>query len=433
MKALKRAFQALDDRVHAWETTLSVGFFLAFRQIRRTSVWTTALIVLVMVLTFLNLVVVTGILVGLIQGSVEAVQTHYLGNVFISTLKDRPYIDQSPALILAVSRVPGVTSLSARYIEGGSVASNYKQLKRRQSDIDDRVGTSIVGIDPVAEEATTHLSSLLVEGSYLEPGDYDQVIVGAMLLKQYIDFESANFPVLDGVSIGSRIKVTVGGNEREVTVKGIVKSKVDEIDRRVFFVDSQLRSLIQRSDYNVDEVSVALAPGTDPKTVKQTILAQGFGAYAKVQTQEDAEPKFIKDMRETFAMLGNIIGSVGIVAASITIFIVIFINAITRKKFIGILKGIGISGASIETSYVIQSIFYAVLGAAIGLVLLYGFLEPYLRQNPIDFPFGDGILVAPLGGTLFRIGIILVMTIIAGYVPARLVVKKHTLDAILGR
>ena len=43
-----------------------------------------------------------------------------------------------------------------------------------------------------------------------------------------------------------------------------------------------------------------------------------------------------------------------LVVASITIFIVIFINAITRRKFIGILQGIGISGEAIEidASYV---------------------------------------------------------------------------------
>ena len=127
------------------------------------------------------------------------------------------------------------------------------------------------------------------------------------------------------------------------------------------------------------------------------------------------------------------ISSIGLVVASITIFIVIFINAITRRKFIGILKGIGVSGRTIEASYVFQSFFYAVCGSAIGFVLLYGFLQPFIASHPINFPFSDGILVAPLLGTIIKILIMVITTIIAGYIPARMIVRRNTLDSILGR
>ena len=119
--------------------------------------------------------------------------------------------------------------------------------------------------------------------------------------------------------------------------------------------------------------------------------------------------------------------------ASITVFIVIFINAVTRRKYIGILKGIGISGSSIELSYVFQSIFYATLGSLIGLVIIYSLLVPYFAEHPIDFPFSDGILAVPIDGTMIRLGLLVVVTIIAGYLPARMIVSGNTLDAILGR
>ena len=53
---------------------IRIGFFLAKRQIKRSNPWTTVLIIFVMFFTFLNLVVVSGILVGLIQGAVDAVR-----------------------------------------------------------------------------------------------------------------------------------------------------------------------------------------------------------------------------------------------------------------------------------------------------------------------------------------------------------------------
>ncbi|TSC82790.1 MAG: ABC-type transport system permease component LolE [Parcubacteria group bacterium Gr01-1014_20] len=415
------------------ENLVRVGFFLAVRQVKRSNIWTNVLIVSIMTLTFLNLVIVSGILVGLIEGAVTAVKSHYLGDIFISNLKNKSYIEQSSQIIKAAQNLPSVEAVAARYIETGKVESDYKENKKRVTDLDESVGTSIVGIDPKAEDIVTGLSGLVIEGDYLEENDYDRVLVGAMLLKKYLDFDSPTFPVLQKVEIGDKIQVTIGENVREVIVKGITRSKVDEIDRRIFFVDKQLRGLIGRNDYNVDEIVLRLAPKTDPISVKNALIGNGFDQFARIQTQEDAEPKFIKDMKQTFALLGNIISSIGLVVAAITIFIVIFVNAITRRKFIGILKGIGIHPKAIEMAYVFQSVFYALMGTAIGTFLVFGVIKPYLDKNPINFPFSDGILVATASGTAIRIAVLLIATFIAGLIPARMVVKQNTLDSILGR
>ncbi len=413
-------------------TSAKVGFFLAVRQIRRTSLWTNILVVCIMTLTFLNLVVVSGILVGLIEGAVEAIKTHFLGDVFISNLKDRPYIEQSQKIISFAENLPGVEAISARYIESGTVQSEYK-TNRKPNELPKEVGVNFSGIDPENEDKVTSLSKLVVEGEYLEKDDYDKVLVGSMLLKKYLDFEAPSFPVLENVSIGDKIKININGNSREVVVKGITKSKVDEIDRRVFFIDKQLQGLINRYDYNADEIVVKLSPQTSSEAVKTALLDQGFGNFAKIQTPDDAEPKFIKDMKKTFDTLGNVISSIGLVVATITIFIVIFINAVTRRKYIGIMKGIGISSLAIEIAYVFQSFFYAVLGIIFGTLLVFGFLEPYLRAHPIDFPFSDGILVVSITGTAIRSLILIVATLVAGYIPAKLITRQNTVDAILNR
>jgi putative ABC transport system permease protein len=80
-----------------------------------------------------------------------------------------------------------------------------------------------------------------------------------------------------------------------------------------------------------------------------------------------------------------------------------------------------------------QSIFYAVTGSIIGIVLVYALLVPAFVAHPIDFPFSDGILVAPLGETMVRMALLIISTIIAGYIPSRMIVRKNTLDSILGR
>ncbi len=410
---------------------IRIGFYLALRQIRRASLWTTSLIIFVMVLTFLNLVVVSGILVGLIQGAVEAVRTKYTSDVIVSTLDDKTYIENSQNIIAIIEMLDGVDTYTARYRESGTLEANYRT--RKESDKANVVGAQIVGIDPVAEHAVTGIGGDLIEGDFLVAGDYDKVVLGNYLLKQYFPVETPGFSTLENVGIGTKIRLKVGDVTREVTVKGILKSKVDEIALRVFMDQTQLRSMIGRADGNVDEISIKLTPGTDPAKVRDAIKLRGVEQYAKVQTFEDGQPKFLKDMIQTFNMLGAGFSSFGLVVSSITIFIVIFINALTRRKFIGILKGIGISGKAIEISYVFQSIFYAVIGSGIGLALVYGLLVPAFAANPIDFPFSDGILVANVGETFLRVGLLIVSTVIAGYVPAWMIVRKNTLDSILGR
>lgn len=410
---------------------IRIGFFLAVRQIRRASLWTTGLIVFVMVLTFLNLVVSRGILVGLVQGLVNAQRVQYTGDIIISNLDEKKYIENTPEVISIIKSLPQVDSLSARFRLGGSVEANYTTKK-----ITDRPNIAsgvFVGIDPLAEEYVTGFSKSIIEGEPLLPTDYDKVIIGSFLLKQYSSGQNPGITLLDNVAIGSKVRINVNGVEREVTVKGILKSKVQEISMNVYMVDSQLRNIIGRNDGNVGEIAVKLKPGADPVEVKRMLVLSGVEKFGKVQTYVEAQSKFMKDVVATFSMLGSVLSSIGLIVASITIFIVIFINAITRRKFIGILKGIGIDGKAIEISYVFQSIFYAICGSIFGLALVYGFMVPFFIAHPINYPFSDGILVAPVNETVVRMGLLVLATVIAGYVPSRLIVRKNTLDAILGR
>ncbi|OGG78363.1 hypothetical protein A3A36_02090 [Candidatus Kaiserbacteria bacterium RIFCSPLOWO2_01_FULL_52_12b] len=411
---------------------IRVGFYLALRQIRRASLWTTGLIVFVMLLTFLNLVVVTGILVGLIEGINNSYRTEYTGDVILSALTTKNYIEDTPSVIAFVKSLPQVTMLTERYQTGGTIEANYLT---RTSDTEKPNATSaqVIGIDPVAEDAFTGLASHVIEGHYLAEGDYDQILVGNYLLAQYAFGELPGLTPLKNVVPGTKVRLTINGAVREVVVKGFVKTKIDALAMSIFMPASELRTLMGRTDQNVMQIAIRLQPGSDPIAFKNLLLTSGIGEKAKVQTFADSIPNGVADIKKTFAMLGNGFSSIGLVVAAITIFIVIFINAITRRKFIGILKGIGISGEAIEISYIFQSLLYAALGSGIGLLVLYGFLVPTVAAHPIDFPFSDGILVAPIDGTAVRILLLVLTTVLAGYLPSRMIVRKNTLDSILGR
>jgi putative ABC transport system permease protein len=408
-------------------TSLRLGFFLAYRQLLRSNPWSTGLIVMVMVLTFLNLVVVSGILVGLIQGSIDANKVGYIGDAILTPLGDKTYIENSESLRQLALENPRTESAVGRYIAPGSVESDYKLV----TNSDDRqlANTNVMGIDPSIEHAD--YAKYIKEGSALAPGDYDQVVLGGNLIDRYLGFEIPGFKTLKNVYPGTMVRVRMGGTTRDMRVKGILKRKVDELDIAVIMTAAQFKDLSPINEYAV--ISVNLKPGESDEKFKNEMIVSGAGRYADVNTFMEGIPKPVLDIRDTFAILGNGISSIGLVVAAITIFIVIFINALTRRKFIGIMKGIGISGRTIEISYVFQSMFYALIGSGIGLLLLYGFLVPFFNKNPIDFPFSDGILVAEPVGTAIRVSILIAVTFVAGYIPAWMIVRRNTLNSILGR
>ena len=417
---------------NSFSQTAKVGWYLAKRDVKRANKWTTMLIIAVMTFTFLNLVVVSGILVGLIQGSEDAQKKYAIGDIIISSFLNKSYIENTQEVAKIVTTIPGYKDSTVRY--GGSVRveSDYRSTLK-PGEKRDGAGAAFLGIDPIQEQKFSGVSKFVIRGSYLTPEDQDSVLIGKNLLYEFTPIEAPGFQTLKNISVGSRVRVTSGNVSKEYYVKGILSSKVDEFDTSVVALASEVRKMTGRTDLNASTIAIQLLPGTDPVSAKQFLIDSGVGQYARVQTASEAFPKFLQDIKNTFNILGNAISGIGLIVASITIFIVIFVNAITRRRFIGILKGIGINRRAILYSYMLQAFMYAVLGVAIGMVLVFGLIKPSINAHPINFPFSDGILVATLPGTLMRGAILLVTTIIAGYIPARIVIKQNTLSAILGR
>ncbi len=443
----------LNNWFHRNIRPISVGWFLATRQIRRSSKWTTGLIVFIMILTFLNLVVVSGLLVGLLTGSYGQFKESYSGDVFITPKPGRTYIEDSPQVIAFLANHPEVQAFSTRYSALATVLGTLDDnpLPKEKAN---QAGAIIMGIDPENEETVTGFSRFVIDGQPLKKGDDDGMLIGANLIKEYSSFADVDIPGLDllkGVQVGSRVRVTLAASSvtpgriranlssttqdpvvKEFVVRGIVKSKVDQISTRMFVVDSTLRRLLSTNEWELEEIAVLTKSGKDT-TVQADLKKYVDGRPIRVQTSQEAIPSFLRDIETTFNILGNALSSIALVVATITIFIVIFINAVTRRKFIGIMKGIGIEPRAIQAAYTIQAVFYGIIGSGIGLMLTFLVMRPYFAQNPIDFPFSDGILDVTWTGALLRVLILLVVTVVAGFVPAKLIVRKNTLDSILGR
>ncbi len=423
-------------------TNIKVGFFLSLRQIKRSSKGTTLLIIFIMTLTFLNLVVVNGILVGLLTGSFNQFRARYSGDILVTAQDRLEYIEKSQQLITLAKAQKGVLAVSERTVVNGKIRADLSKNPSGKESPNEN-GGSIVGINPDDEDQVTGLSQLMLKGEALRPGDEGYILIGASLIKEYSSFADANFPgftILRGIKVGDKVRLTVNIKtleglqtaSKELVVKGIVKSKVDQVSQRSFVLNSELRKILSNSDLNVQEIAIKTLP-ENTQEVLASLKASSDLSKVRVQLSAEAVPSFLRQIAQTFGILGNVIGGIALVVASITIFIVIFINAVTRKKYIGILKGIGIESSAIQIAYVFQALFYGFLGSLFGFLTVFLWLRPFFDKHPLDFPFSDGILEATVPGALIRAGILMLITLFAGLIPARIIVKKNTLDSILGR
>ena len=90
---------------HLWNI-ISLGFFLAIRQVTRGSRWATGLIIFIMMLTFLNLVATSGFLVGIVEGSSRAFKQQWTGDLFVNNRNEKDYIERTNDILSVVSSFP---------------------------------------------------------------------------------------------------------------------------------------------------------------------------------------------------------------------------------------------------------------------------------------------------------------------------------------
>ena len=440
---------------------ITVGFFLAVRYIRGANIWTTLLITFVMVLTFLNLTVIGGILEGIVVGSFNGLRDRAIGDIYISPDEGQVFVKRSQQILSSLHADARVSSVSPRLGVRAEVITEDELFnvinanKKRKS-----ISTTVLGIDPAAETATTDLPSRLLEGSYFGGGGRKEVLIGSALLERYSPFGDS---VLSGVFPGDFVYVRIGNTSsggsagfdqddengrpgsvrvrrdgpvgvlQKYRVRGIYRTKAGDLDLNIMMHIREVEGYTVNPANNVSGIAVRLYDRRDAPGVQRHLLDAGFGIYASIETVEEAIGPFLNDIRTVFQILGIVVGSIGLAVSSITIFIIIFVTAVSRQKFIGILKAIGVTPGAIRFSYVLYALFFACLGTVIGVAVLYGLLVPFFDANPIPFPFSDGILYVTPFRTGLYVALLLCATTVAGIIPAHRVVKRPAIDSVRGR
>jgi ABC-type lipoprotein release transport system permease subunit len=418
-------------------SSLYVGFFLAVADIKRSNPWTSALIILVISLTFFNMLFLGGILIGFASASIGTYPQYYSGDVFIIPETDKTNIADTNTIVSVIKTLPTLKAYSVRETAAGVLEYNY-QNKLRPTDLSQSVAGTAAGIDPTAEQNMSQLANAMVAGSYLSPSDSDEVIIGSNLIEKYATVRGAALAVgskiLQTADIGSRVRLTINGIQKQVTIKGVFTTNAVFVDSRIYMTEPAFRQMTGNTNLNANEIAIRLVSGASADQAKAYILKNlppNEGVI--VETSTDALPSSIYSIIQALGKLGNLVGAIALMVSAVTIFIVIYVNAITRRKFIGILKGIGITAAAIEISYILQALFYAISGVTFASIFILGLLKPYFDLHPLNFVSINASLAISMNDVIPNAIALLITSFISGFIPAWLVTKQNTLDAILGR
>lgn len=147
---------------------------------------------------------------------------------------------------------------------------------------------------------------------------------------------------------------------------------------------------------------------------KQVLLEQGISN--KISDWTNKADK-IEQFTSSLILVNSITSLIGLLTAIATIYIVVFIDILHKRKQIGILKAIGISENSVILSSIFQALIYGIVGVILGIITIYT-MEWYFNLYPLMMSIGK---VKLLVNYLFLIKaalILLFASLIAGFIPA---------------
>lgn len=399
---------------------IRVGFLAAKSSIKRGNKKTLIFIIFVLSLIFVNLVFLPSMIGGVAGTMTGLLQDYKYGDIVIEPSEDNLYINNADSVIKKVRSVSGVRSVTKRLDTAASI--QYKE---------ENVGVTMTGLIPSEEYDVSQYPYIISEGDFLGDLSKDEIIIGAMIAGS--GFGSEIYDNLGEVSPGALVDVTYSnGVKRSYKVKGIMEGSFELVDLNALANYKEIESVfgLNKSE-QATSIIVRVENPDENNEIKNKIIDTGI--KEKVYTWEDKADVLIKQAMESIDTIDVISKYISLIVGAALILIIVYINVLNRKKEIGILKAVGISKLSIIISYAFISMFYVLMGIFFGLIL-YFLLIVYFTYNPVSFY--QNLVIIPkiqVGLIIKSIISMLVMSLVAGILPAWKTSKESILDAVWGR
>jgi len=396
-----------------------VATFLALKSIVRGNIGIILLTIFMLVLVTMNLLFVPGLISGATVSMNTILVKTYSGDIIIEPEGDKTVINHAGDLVQSIESIDGVVAASAR-----NNVNAYVTFE------DERVNCVVIGIDPAQERAVFDVADSLIEGRYLDSRDRGEILLGVQIAGADLEDIELYSSSLRHVHAGDKVVVTYSnGIEKQYTVKGIFDTGFIQTDVQAFVTDLEFNSVMPNMNNKASSIRVKLEEGVDPDSIIDRVAGMRDGLAFQTW---DETAGLVESMTESFTLINQILNVVNYLIAGITVFIVTYVDVINRRRQIGIQRAIGIKSHSITISYLIRALFYAVVGLIIGILAFKYLIIPVEARHPFEFPFGPAYLTTKPVYTARMAFILLVVSLVAAFIPVWRVMRIKILDAIWG-
>ena len=403
-----------------------LAFYLGYKSIINGHKNIIILMIFILSLAFVNLIFISALLNGVTSTLDSQVIDNATGNIVISPQEEpsrENFIINTTELRQRIETIPGVLSTVVHY----NLLATFAYDKNKDGQY--KYGSwPVIGINPEEEPELTGIHSHIIEGNYLQGLGINDIILGADIAGGHGIGEEVDS--LGGVQIGEKITVSYGnGISKQYNLVGIFKAKSMFVDQNAYITKKEAQSVLHLGDDRASQILIKLDKNIDENKLIEEI--QVIAPKLKVRKWVEYSSA-MNAVPKSFDLIGILIGAVGLVVAAVTIFMLVYVNTINKRRQIGILKAIGIKEKVIIGSYVIQAFFYVVSGIILGSIIMFFFVEPYFIKNPLSLAIGDVSLSVKKIQVVNSIFSLLVAALVAGFIPAWRVVKENILKAIWG-
>lgn len=329
-------------------------------------------------------------------------------------------IPGSSAILKQLESIPGIAAVSQR-----------SKITAMISSAESGSGLMVSGIDPELESKVTDLHSKIFEGDYFNEDRKNQIIIGQKLAHKL------------NVHLRSKVVVTLQSSDGHITagafrISGIYKSASSAYDERNVFVrQSDINQLAGFEPDNCQEIAIRLENNelTDPITleIKAFFPSLDVQSWKELQSELGMMSAYMDQM--LFIFMGIIL-----LALAFGIINTMLMVVLERVKEIGMLMAIGMTRGRVFLMIMLETIFLALSGAALGMGIS-ALILSWFNKRGLDFSmFAEGFeaigydtvaypYVYPRFYLILAI-LVIITAVIASIYPAIKALKLNPSDAI---
>jgi putative ABC transport system permease protein len=398
---------------------ISIAFFLTIRSIFRGNSWLSIMPTFMMILVFMNLVFTPALLEGVISTMNTKLINTLTGNITVENKPTGTLIPNAKELVAKIDDTTGVEAAAAsRNTSAQLILGN------------ERGTAELLGIDPRTYDAVYSAPQNMIEGSFLSPGDRDQIVLGAQVAgagKAKLELYNDS---LKNAHVGDVVTVNMpGGITKKYTVKGIFQTEFVQADLKTFVTNEDFDVVRPDTVGKASAINVRTSPGANDQVVIDRINTLQSDLQFRTWQQRAG---FVQSYTASIQIINQILRLVALIVGALTIFIITYVDVVNKRRQIGIERAIGISSSAIVLSYIFRAFMYTLLGSVLGILLFIFVAVPIEKRYPFHFPLGDVYLAINYGFLLLNALILLLVSMLSAFVPSWRAVRIRIVEAIWG-